>query len=270
MSVDPIVDVERDDERGIAIITLDRPESLNALSVELRCLASDAVAELNADPNIGAVVLTGTGRAFSAGVDLREIGGKAPQPEPERREVDGVDMRGDDLVGAMTAAGVPIIGAVNGMAITGGFELALGCDIILASDRARFADTHARLGIMPGWGMTVRLPRLIGYSRAKELSLSSNFLDAETAERWGLVNRVIPHEDLLDAATTLAAEIATSDKATVRALNRTYDAVAGLADSEGLALEKAMGREHMRSVTPADIAARRSAVQERGRSQQSS
>src|SRR5690606_20981276 len=94
----------------------------------------------------------------------------------------------------------PVIGAVNGVAITGGFELALACDFLVASEQARFADTHARVGIMPGWGLTVLLPEAIGFRRAKEMSTTGNFLDAQTALAWGLVNHVVPHAELLPFA----------------------------------------------------------------------
>ena len=98
----------------------------------------------------------------------------------------------------------PVIGAINGVAITGGFEVALACDFLVASERARFADTHARVGIMPGWGLTVALPEAIGLRRAKEMSTTGNFVDAETALAWGLVNHVVPHDELLPFARKLS------------------------------------------------------------------
>src|SRR5688572_10686420 len=126
----------------------------------------------------------------------------------------------------------PVIGAINGVAITGGFEVAMACDFLVASERARFADTHARVGIMPGWGLTVLLPQAVGVRRAKELSTTGNFLDAETALAWGLVNHVVPHEELLPFARKLAADIGGVDRRAVRQMLDTYDE-GGLRDGAG-------------------------------------
>ena len=165
------------------------------------------IRELSASNDVRAIVLTGNGRAFSAGVDLKEAGQKgfslgvgdkkSAEPAPDM-----------DLAAAFAACPWPVIGAINGFAITGGFELALMCDVLLASTEAKFADTHSRVGLMPVWGLSQKLPRIIGASRAKELSLTGNYLDAETAERWGLVNRVLPPDELLPAARKLAHEMA--------------------------------------------------------------
>jgi enoyl-CoA hydratase len=163
------------------------------------------------------------------------------------------------------ACPVPVIAAVNGVAITGGFELVLACDVILASTEARFADTHARLGILPAWGMTQRLPRLIGMNRAKQLSFSGVFLDADRAERWGLVNQVCPPDELLPTAIALAGEMAAADRRAVRNLKAAYDEGASVTMGEGLRLEREAARRHMTEVRPEDIAARRGAVQERNR-----
>ena len=122
----------------------------------------------------------------------------------------------------MPSIGKPVIGAVNGVAVTGGFELALACDFLVASERARFADTHARIGVQPGWGLTVLLPQAVGIRRARELSLTGNFLDAETALAWGLVNHVVAHDELLPTARQLAADIASNDQVGARRILRTY------------------------------------------------
>ncbi|MFN7175935.1 MAG: enoyl-CoA hydratase, partial [Thermaurantiacus sp.] len=161
----------------------------------------------------------------------------------------------------------PVIGAINGVAITGGFELAIACDILLASENARFADTHARVGIMPGWGLSQKLSRMIGISRAKELSLSGNFLDAETAARWGLVNRVLPAAELLPAATALAADIASVEPAFAAAYKRLIDDGFALPFGEALRLETGRSTAANAAVTPDAVAARRAAVQARGRNQ---
>ena len=113
----------------------------------------------------------------------------------------------------------PLIGAVNGVAITGGLELVLACDFLVASERARFADTHARMGIMPGWGLTYELPAAVGLRRARQMSATGNFVDAATALTWGLVNHVVPHAELMEFTRRLAADAASNDPAAVRAIS---------------------------------------------------
>ena len=175
---------------GVTTVTMNRPEALNALSAALRNELAEVFTELAQDEATEVVVFTGTGRAFTVGLDLKELGGE--------KAADTVINK--DLGKAMLNLNKPIIGAINGYAITGGFELALMCDFMIASQDAKFADTHARVGVVPGWGLSQRLPRLIGINRAKELSLTGNYLDAETAYAWGLVNRVVPAGELMSTA----------------------------------------------------------------------
>ena len=266
---DSVLLIDRDADRQVAVVTLNRPDKLNAFSIELRAAVVGAFRSLAAETeSVGAIVLTGAGRAFSAGVDLRELGGESSSTGSDRSEAQRRLAADDlDMVGAIRACPQPVIAAVNGVAITGGFEVVLACDVILASSSARFADTHARVGILPTWGMTQRLPRLIGLTRAKELSFSGNFLDAGTAERWGLVNHVHEPEALLGAATQLAADIASSDRVAVARIKRCYDEGLDLPFAEGLRHESELAAAHMRAIRPEDIAARREAVQARGRSQ---
>jgi enoyl-CoA hydratase len=161
-----------------------------------------------------------------------------------------------------------LIGAVNGPAVTGGLELALNCDLLVASERARFADTHARVGVMPGWGLTVLLPQAVGVRRAREMSFTGNYVDAETALVWGLVNHVVPHDELLLFARALAADIVGNDQASVRQLGQIYDEVTSTTVAEGLRLEARRSREWARAnVTPEGVEARRAAIVERGRGQ---
>jgi enoyl-CoA hydratase len=254
-----LVTTERDG--AVAVVTLNRPEAMNALSRGLRAQLAQVMRELDADDHIRAVVLTGAGtRAFTAGLDLKELGtdglGAATASEVDANPVKAVEQ-----------CRKPVIGAVGGVAITGGFELALACDILIASDNARFADTHARVGIMPGWGLSQKLSRIIGISRAKELSLSGNFLDAQTAYAWGLVNRVVAAADLLPAAKALAQDIASADPAMVQAYKRLIDEGYGLPFGEALALEHATSSARNAAVSGADVEARRLAVMERGRDQ---
>lgn len=242
---------------GCALLTLNRPQALNALSAALRRALVEALHTLDADDTVRAVVLTGAGKAFCAGLDLRELGSE------------GVPTLGDanDPVRALTAFGKPVIAAVNGAAVTGGFELALACDVLLASTEARFADTHARIGVIPGWGLSQKLSRLIGLPRAKEMAFSGNFVNAESAERWGIVNRVLPPDALLPAALALAADMASSEPGMLRAYKRLIDEGHGMALGEAMALEARCSAEWAAAQTPQALARRREAVQQRGRAQ---
>jgi enoyl-CoA hydratase len=159
----------------------------------------------------------------------------------------------------------PIIAAVNGHAVTGGFELALACDVIIASTKAKFADTHARVGMLPGWGLSQKLPRLIGISRAKEVSLSGNSLDAGRAYDWGLVNRVVEPDDLLPTCTALARDMASCVPHVLRGYKRLIDEGAGMPLSEALAHERNVAIESAKATSTATIARRRDEVQRRGR-----
>ena len=251
-----LVQIERGESH--AVLRLNRPEKMNAMSVALReegVAAFDALAD---DDAIAAVVLTGSGRAFSAGVDLGELSQKGGAPKPSGRGT-------ADLVGAMRRFPKPIIGAINGVAITGGFEVALACDFLVAGESARFADTHARVGLMPGWGMSQMLPKVVGHMRAKHLSLTGNFLDATRAEQWGLVSDVVADDQLIDHAVSLANDVASCDPLAVRNLKELYEAGMDVGFSDGLKLEQERNRAH--KINPDDIAARRSEVQARGRTQ---
>jgi enoyl-CoA hydratase len=245
---------------GIATITLNRPEALNALNAELRNGIERTFRELANDREVRAAILTGAGRAFSAGIDLKEL-------SSGRLERSGA--ADYDMIGAIREFGAPLIGAVNGHAITGGFELALACDLLIASENAQFADTHARVGIVPGWGLSQKLPRLIGVARAKELSFTGNFIGAEQAERWGLVNRVVPAQELLSVCRQLAQDMLSCDPPSLRRYKQMIDR--GYADTleAGLALEQKISREHLADVTAEAVAARRAGIQDRGRKQSS-
>jgi len=256
-----LVTIERDGP--VATVTLNRPEAMNALSKGLRAELARAMIELDGDDDIRVVVLTGAGeRAFTAGLDLKELG--ADTSNLGAANAEGAS---ENPVKAIEQCRKPVIGAINGVAITGGFELALACDILIASENARFADTHARIGIMPGWGLSQKLSRTIGISRAKELSLSGNFLDARTACEWGLVNRVVPPGELLAAARSLAIDIAGADPAMVQAYKKLIDEGYAQSFGEGLATEHRVSSAANRQVGAADVEARRMAVIERGRGQ---
>ncbi len=259
MSSDLVL-LERDN--GVTTVALNRPDALNALSAALRVRIWEAFTELKDDPETEVIVLTGAGRAFTVGLDLKELGGEIPAT------ADAATLAQRDLADAIIDVNKPGIGAVNGFAITGGFEIALMCDFLIASPEARFADTHARVGVVPGWGLSQRLPRLIGINRAKELSLTGNYLDAQTALAWGLVNRIVPGESLLAAARQLGRDILTTEPVTRAEIRRIMDA--GWHDTldAGLNLEKQASREHGRQQRPNEqVANRRASIFERGRDQ---
>ncbi len=165
-----------------------------------RCTASSTTPSPDSMPrdDVGCMILTGADPAFCAGFDLKSLSTelRSVQQQRQRNPV--------KHLGMMPPHETPVIGAINGAAVTGGLELAMCCDFLIASDRARFADTHARVGVMPGGGMTIRLPQLIGIDRARRMSLTGDFIDAHTARDWGLVVEVVPHESLLDRAREIA------------------------------------------------------------------
>jgi enoyl-CoA hydratase len=246
----------------VCTVTLHRPEARNALNTALHRASAAALAAAEDDPEIDVVVLTGSDPAFCAGLDLKELGTGGANLTGGRGDD---DLRWTNPIQAVWAMTKPVIGAVNGACITGGFELALGCDFLVASERAFFGDTHARVGVTPGGGMSVYLPMAIGLRRAKEMSLTGNFVDATEAHRMGLVNRVVAHEALLDTARGLAADIAANDTPTVRHLKALYDDNAALPVGEALAHEQAVFRDYR--VDFDEIERRRAAVVEAGRSQ---
>ena len=248
---------------GIATVTLNRPEAMNALSKALRHRLYEVMKELDEDDSVRAVVLTGAGeRAFTAGLDLKELGSEEGALGAANAE--GAD---ENPVKAIEQCRKPVIGAINGVAITGGFEVALACDVLIASTNARFADTHARVGIVPGWGLSQKLSRMIGISRAKELSFTGNFLDAETAERWGLVNRVVAPEELLRIAQRIAGDMASVDPGFLATYKQLIDEGYAASFGEGLAVEHRLSSSANSAVSPEEVEARRAAVQARGRSQ---
>jgi enoyl-CoA hydratase len=221
---------------GCALLTLNRPQAANALSLALRRALVQAIERCSADTQVRVLVLTGAGKAFCAGLDLKELGATS---DPLAALASGPEL---DPVQALRRLAMPVIGAINGVAVTGGFELALACDVLLASSTARFADTHARVGVIPGWGLSQLLPRLIGPGRAKELAFTGNFLDAQRAEAWGLVNRVLAPEQLLPQALQLARDMLAVQPAMLVAYKRLIDEGLQGTLQAGLALESERSR----------------------------
>ncbi len=244
---------------GYAVLTLNRPQAMNALNKALMRALADAVDALATNPAVRVLVLTGAGRAFCAGLDLKEIGAG-------QGSLGGADGRpGADPVAAIARYPGPVIGAINGASVTGGFELALACDVLLASSSARFADTHARIGVAPGWGLSQKLSRAIGAYRAREVSFNGNWVSAEQATAWGFVNRVLAPDDLLPAARQLALDML----GTLPHMLTRYKAVINdgwaLPAGEALVLEKNRARSFNSQVAADDVEQRREAVRARNR-----
>jgi enoyl-CoA hydratase len=244
----------------IATITLNRPDARNALSQEVMRALTTAVLECEDRVDVDVLILTGADPAFCAGLDLKELGSRSgsnglPSPLAHRR-------------GPLPPTIKPLIGAINGAATTGGLELALACDLLVASERARFADTHSRVGLQPGWGLTVLLTAAVGVRRAREMSTTGNFLDAQTALAWGLVNHVVAHDDLLSFCRKLGADIVSNDQAGVRRILATYDEGSLTTAGEWWDIEGRVWRDWFSGGERGQEAERRRvAVMERGREQ---
>jgi enoyl-CoA hydratase len=243
---------------GLVIATLNRPKSLNALSVALREALTQLFRGLEKDGDARVVILTGAGdRAFSAGLDLPELS----------QDTSMLDFaKTDDPVSAMRDYSGVVIGAINGVAITGGFELALACDILIASETARFADTHSRVGLLPGWGLSQILPRTIGAFRAKQLSLTGDFIGADKAAAWGIVSAILPAADLMTEARRIADAILAADAATIRNLKMMIDHGLDSTLAEGTEFEKSHSNAWNVRVGAEAIARATAAILQRGKS----
>ncbi|HKP39413.1 enoyl-CoA hydratase [Mycobacterium sp.] len=218
------------DHGAVRVLRLNRPAARNALSRDLIRGTYAALTEADADESVRAVVLTGADPAFCAGVDLKEA------------QRDGLkyfeEFRSQSCITAVAKMRTPIVGAINGACFTGGMEMALGCDFLVASERAVFADTHARVGILPGGGMTARLPHLVGAAMARRLSMTGEVVDAARAKRIGLVTEVVAHESLLDRAIDLATQIAEVPGPIMLGLKEIYTTGAAAVVEPGLAAEE--------------------------------
>jgi enoyl-CoA hydratase len=188
-----------DDDNGVRTITLNRPEAKNALSIAMRREFCELLDAADRDATVTAVIVTGTDPVFTAGVDFKDVD---PSSDPRQRQF---------LINpgrALRAMRTPVLCAVNGACVSGGLEIALSATFVIASDRARFADTHARLNVVPAWGLTALLPKAVGLRKAREMSITGNFVDADEALRIGLVNHVVPHEELLPFTARVAGDVA--------------------------------------------------------------
>lgn len=249
--------VRSDDHGHVRIITMNRPDARNALSGDLIAALFTALTAADADPRVRAVVLTGADPAFCAGVDLKEAARDG--------EAYFARFEAQNCITQVARMRTPIIGAINGAAFTGGLEIALGCDFLIASDRALFADTHVRVGVLPGGGMTAHLPQFVGQAWARRLSMTGEVLDADGAARLGLVTEVVPHAHLLGRSLAVAEQIAEVDTRTMSALKEIYAAGAATLTDPALSAE-----ERVSSQNPTDHSAierRRIAVMARNRAQ---
>lgn len=250
---EPVLLVDKTD--GIATLTLNRPDKLNALSVELREALAEEIVSVRDDRDIGVVILTGAGPAFCAGLDLKEMG-----------DPDGPRTRVPDPPLLLRSLRQPVIGAINGLAVTGGLEISLSCDLLIVTPETRFADTHARVGILAGWGLSQRLARAVGLNRAKEVSLTGNYLSAERAYDWGLVNRIVPRDELLPTCRSLAKDMLSCVPEAMFQYKRMIDRGFDLALGDAMIYELEMSHMY-RGPRPEDVAARLSGIQARGREQ---
>lgn len=236
----------------VRTITLNRPTSRNALSSALRTRFFAALREADSDDGVDVVIVTGADPVFCAGLDLKELGSSTVLP---------------DISPQWPPMATPVIGAINGAAVTGGLELALYCDILIASEQARFADTHARVGLLPTWGLSVRLPQKAGVGMARRMSLTGDYLSAQDALRCGLVTQVVAHAELLPTARAVATSIVGNNSAAVRALLASYHRIDETQTSAGLWIEAMSAKQWLQRATGEGIAANQSAVIERGRAQ---
>ena len=241
-----------DTEDRVRTLTLNRPQARNALSSALRTQFFGALHDAEADDAVDVVIVTGADPVFCAGLDLKELGDSSQLP---------------DISPQWPPMTKPVIGAINGAAVTGGLELALYCDILIASEQARFADTHARVGLLPTWGLSVRLPQKVGVGMARRMSLTGDYLSAANALRAGLVTEVVPHDQLLASARRIAASIVGNNQNAVRALLASYHRIDDASTGPGLTIEAESATQWMSTATGDDIAANRDAVLQRGRAQ---
>ena len=230
---------------GVLWLTLDSPETRNALTIAMRQGLITAIRAADADSGTRLIVLTGTDPAFSSGVDLKESLGDG-RGSPRGARIDPAEV--------VRAARTPVLGVINGLCYTGALELALSCGFLIASDRARFADTHAAVGLVAGWGMSALLPRAVGVRLARQMMVTGEPVDAGQALRAGLVNEVVPHERLASRVRQVVAGI-------LDAAPEAVGATLGLlADGEGMSLAHALTLEATaklrRRIDVADVARR--------------
>lgn len=245
---------------GVATVTLNRPEQHNALSRELRTNLAAALEALQDDDDVRVIILTGAGeKSFCVGLDLKEF-----ERDPLHPEEMGPNSR---MMRAFARLRKPTIGAINGYAVTGGFELTCNCDIVVGSTRAKFGDTHVRVGVLPGWGISQNLPRIIGPMRARYLCFTGNYLDAATAKEWGLLLEVVEPSELLPYCRKLAREMSSADQSTLQNYREIMRAGWMSTANEGIELEGRLGQAELSRVDVANFGSTRERVMGRGKEQ---
>ncbi|CAN5825696.1 enoyl-CoA hydratase-related protein [soil metagenome] len=242
---------------GVATVTVNRPDKLNALNAEVIAELGDVAGRIEKEPAIRGAILTGAGsKAFVAGADIGELAAQGPIDGKAR------SLEGQRVFRSLERCGKPVIAAVNGFALGGGCELAMACHLRVASDQARFGQPEVKLGIGPGYGGTVRLPRLVGHARALELLLTGQMIEAQEAHRIGLVNRVVPADRLMADSEQLLRAILENGPLAVRACLEAVDAGHDMGLDEALLLEANLfgllsGTSDMREGTAAFLAKRK-------------
>jgi enoyl-CoA hydratase len=249
--------VETADHGAVRVLTMNRPEARNALNPDLISAVYLGLTEADDDPSVRAVVLTGADPAFCAGVDLKAAQRLGKAYFDQFQTV--------NCITRTAQMSKPIIGAINGPVFTGGLEMALGCDFLIASQRAVFADTHARVGILPGGGMTARLPQLVGAGMARRLSMTGEVVDAARAEQIGLVTEVLPHDRLLPRAIELAGQIAEVPAPIMAGLKEIYVTGSAAVTEPALAAEQTIAGAQ--ELDRDGLAARHAEITERNRRQ---
>ncbi|KDP35156.1 hypothetical protein JCGZ_10690 [Jatropha curcas] len=228
------------DPKGVAIITINRPKSLNSLTRSMMVHLAHEIKALDIDDSVRVIILTGTGRAFCSGVDLTAA--------EDVFKGDVTDMESDP-VEQMERCKKPIIGAINGFAVTAGFKIAVACDILVAAKGAKFIDTHSRFGVFPYWGFSQKLPRIIGPGRAREASLTAMPITAEQAEKWGLVNHVVEESELLKKCREIAKAIIKNNQELVLRYKAAINDGLKLDSSHALSLEKDRAHDYYNGMT---------------------
>lgn len=201
-----MAELEVSTENGVAIATLHRPSQMNALSPELVSLLLEALRDAEANGDVRVLIITGAGRAFCAGADLKFVSDAAQSDDFVGQLMPFLKSLGQ-LFDAIEGSPLPVIAAVNGLCMAGGLELILSCDVVVASEEATFSDAHATYGLLPAAGATYRLPQKVGLGRAKHMMLTADQISAKTAFAWGLAEHIVPQDELLEAAKSLAERI---------------------------------------------------------------
>jgi enoyl-CoA hydratase len=219
---------------GIAAITINRPDAMNAITPDMLKELKAAVLEAGNDGEVKVIALTGAGKAFCAGVDLKALG--------DRELVNGkvgdiLDIPARELIAAIRSVPKVVIAVVNGFCFTGALEIVLGCDIAIAAEEAKIGDTHAKWGLRPTWGMSARLPRRVGFLKAKELSFTADAISGKEAERIGLVNLAVPAAKLDEALQTMAKKIMANSSESVTIYKHLYNT------NENMPLDKSLELE---------------------------